>query len=149
MAQRELYWQKIRGVTILAVIFIHCQSAINAPLNSLNGCLYFIMRNLVNFPVNMFFFISGFFLKPIDNKYAFYKKRLPKLVSPYLFYTFAYLGMSILGGRSISMRRIIYVLLLGTASTPLYYIVVLTYFTLLAPFLWNCQEMCSRRKPKI
>lgn len=74
-------------------------------------------------------------MKTTDNKYAFYKKRLPKLVSPYLFYTFAYLGMSILGGGSISMRRIIYVLLLGTASTPLYYIVVLTYFTLLAPFL--------------
>lgn len=37
MNQKELYWQKIRGATILAVIFIHCQSAINAPLNSLNG----------------------------------------------------------------------------------------------------------------
>ena len=90
----------------------------------------------MNFPVYMFFFMSGFFLKtPIDNKFAFYKKRLPKLVVPYLFYTFVYLGMSMVVSRRIDAKQIIFAVVFGTASTPLYYIVVLIYFTLLAPFL--------------
>lgn len=104
-------------------------------LNSWNGCSYFILRNIVNFPVDMFFFMSGFFMKPVDDVKAFYKKRLPKLVVPYFFYTFAYLCMSVVFGENISVKRIVLAVILGTASTPLYYIVVLTYFTLLAPFL--------------
>lgn len=132
---KDIFWQRIRGGTILAVIFIHCQSAIDSPLNSVNGFSYFLIRNIVNFPVAMFFFMSGFFIKPVDDVKAFYKKRLPKLIVPYLFYTVAYLGMSAVFGGSINVKRIILAVFLGTASTPLYYIVVLIYFTLLAPFL--------------
>ena len=132
---KDIFWQQIRGGTILAVIFIHCHNGVELPLNSINGASYFILRNLMNFPVNMFFFMSGFFMKPVDDVKAFYKKRLPKLVIPYLFYTVAYLGMSAVFGNGISVKRIILAVFLGTASTPLYYIVVLTYFTLLAPFL--------------
>ncbi len=132
---RNTYWQQIRGVTILAVVFIHCRNGVELPLSSLNGASYIILRNLMNFPVDMFFFMSGFFMKPVDDVKSFYRKRLPKLVIPYLFYTIAYLGMSVVLGSDISAKRIILAVFLGTASTPLYYIVVLTYFTLLAPFL--------------
>lgn len=101
----------------------------------MKGFSYFITRNLVNFPVDMFFFMSGFFMKPVDDVAAFYKKRLPKLIIPYLFYTCAYLGMSVIFGNGVSVKGIIFAFVAGTASTPLYYIVVLVYFTLFAPFL--------------
>ncbi len=132
---KNVYWQQVRGIAILAVIFIHCQSPIDSHFNSLNGFSYFIIRNIVNFPVYIFFFLSGFFTKSVDDIKLFYKKRLPKLVIPYLFYSFLYLGISAVWGKVISAKQVIIAVFLGTASTPLYYIVVLTYFTLLAPFL--------------
>lgn len=135
MKQKQLYWQRVRGVAILSVVFIHCQSGIHCSYDSFNGISYFILRNIVNFPVAMFFFLSGYFLKPIDSKMAFYKKRLPRLIIPYCFYTCAYLGMGFVSGKEITIKRIMMAFLLGTASTPLYYIVVLAYFTLFAPFL--------------
>lgn len=124
-----------QGGTILAVILIHCYAGIDFPLNSVNGFSYFITRNLVNFPVDMFFFMSGFFMRPVDDVTDFYKKRLPKLIIPYLFYTCAYLGINFVLGNGLTIKRVVIAFVMGTASTPLYYIVVLTYFTLLAPFL--------------
>ena len=79
-------------------------------------------------------------MKPVDDVAAFYKKRLPKLIIPYLFYTCAYLGMSVIFGNGVSVKGIIFAFVAGTASTPLYYIVVLTYFTLLAPFLMKAVD---------
>lgn len=132
---KDTFWQQTRGGTILAVILIHCYPGNDFPLNTMNGFSYFITRNLVNFPVDMFFFMSGFFMKPVDDVAAFYKKRLPKLIIPYLFYTCACLGMSMVFGNGVSIKGIVLAFVAGTASTPLYYIVVLTYFTLFAPFL--------------
>ena len=43
--------------------------------------------------------------------------------------------MTAIFGNGFNAKRILFAVFLGTASTPLYYIVVLTYFTLLAPFL--------------
>lgn len=134
-SNKNTFWQRIRGGTILAVILIHCYAGIDFPLNTLNGFSYFITRNLVNFPVDMFFFMSGFFMKPVDDVKVFYKKRLPKLIIPYLFYTCAYLGIRFVFGNGLTFKGVILAFFMGTASTPLYYIVVLTYFTLLAPFL--------------
>lgn len=133
--KKDSYWQQIRGWCIIAVIFIHCKAGTDFPLSSFNGLSYFILRNLSNFPVSLFFFISGYFMKPVTDMVEFYKRRLPKLVFPYLFYSCVYFAISLLSGSSISVKQIIGVIFFGTASTPLYYIVVLTYFTLLAPFL--------------
>lgn len=94
----------------------------------------------MNFPVDMFFFISGFFMKPVDKITDFYKKRLPRLVIPYLFYTCAYLGIRLIFGNGLSVKGVVVAFVMGTASTPLYYIVVLTYFTLLAPFLMKAVD---------
>lgn len=135
MKNKNIYWQRIRGIAIIAVVYIHSQTAMGSHLNNFNGISYFLIRNILNFPVDMFFFMSGFFMNPIDDLKAFYKKRLPKLVLPYLFYTIAYLGISAICGSEINSKRLLLAVFLGTASTPLYYIVVLTYFTILAPFL--------------
>ena len=53
-------WQVIRGICILAVILIHCSSYTQLD-TSVNGWLYFIYRNLINFPVAIFMFVSGYF----------------------------------------------------------------------------------------
>ena len=121
---------------MIAVVYTHCHSAVGEPLDSLNGASFLVLRNIVNFPVYMFFFLSGYFLKPIDNVKDFYRNRLSKLIPPYLFYTIVYyLGINVIKGQSISVKSIVSALFLGTAAPPLYYIVVLVYFTLLAPFL--------------
>ncbi len=72
-SNKDMFWQQIRGGTILAVILIHYYAGIDFPLNSVNGFSYFITRNLVNFPVDMFFFMSGFFMRPVDDVTYFYK----------------------------------------------------------------------------
>lgn len=56
------YWQQVRGVCILAVILIHvlAEYTLNAESVS-NGTL--MLRQLVNFPVPVFIFLSGYFTK--------------------------------------------------------------------------------------
>ncbi len=137
---KDIYWQKIRGGCILAVIFIHCRNGVECPLDTINGLSYFIMRNLVNFPVDIFFFMAGFFVKPIDNNIAYYRKRLPKLVIPYVFYTCVYFAIRVISGSKVTIKSVIGAVFLGMASTPLYYIVVLVYFTLLTPLLFKALE---------
>ena len=132
---KNTFWQCIRGGAILAVIYIHCQAGVDMPLKSLNGITYFVFRNITNFPVAVFFFLSGYFMKPVDNVKAFYLKRLPRLVLPYLFYTIGYLVLNLLLHGNIGVKKIVFAFLFGTAATPLYYIVVLVYYTLLSPFL--------------
>lgn len=53
-------WQIIRGICILATILIHCRSYTQFDA-SLNSWFYFFYRNLINFPVAIFMFMSGYF----------------------------------------------------------------------------------------
>ncbi|MBR6984302.1 MAG: acyltransferase [Ruminococcus sp.] len=129
---------KTPGGCILAVVYIHCKAGNDLSIDTFNGFTYFIIRNLANFPVDVFFFISGFFVKPVDNNVLYYKKRLPKLIFPYLFYSVIYLIVKFISKGSIGVKTIIGGLFLGTAAVPFYYIVVLVYFTLLTPYLQKC-----------
>ena len=57
MAKRQ-YWQAIRGMCILAVIMIHSLGG----FDSTSGTVLLVLRQLINFAVAIFIFMSGYFV---------------------------------------------------------------------------------------
>ena len=57
---KSRYWQAVRGVCILAVIMIHCPVG----QNGLDQIVWLALRQLINFPVAIFIFMAGYFIKP-------------------------------------------------------------------------------------
>ena len=56
---KSQYWQVVRGICILAVIAIHCPQGTDENLFTWLG-----IRQLINFPVALFIFMAGYFVKP-------------------------------------------------------------------------------------
>ncbi len=115
--------QILRAVAIIAVVLIHtCPLGIWQP----------IVKPFVNFAVALFLFISGYLTKDkiVDYK-QFYKKRISKVLIPYIIWTVIY---SICEGNS---SRILLNLLTSKANGILYYIFVYIQFVLLTPFLFK------------
>lgn len=57
---RNIYVQAIRGVAIFAVIWIHSRNYIKVDM-TFDSLYYLFQRNLINFPVAVFFVLSGYF----------------------------------------------------------------------------------------
>lgn len=57
--QRNNYWSMLKGIAILAVLMIHIP--LTTDTNSLIAT-----RQIINFPVAVFVFLSGFFVKNGD-----------------------------------------------------------------------------------
>lgn len=57
--QKNGFWQIIRGICILAVILIHCPNAIS--YGAAETSAWLVLRQVINFPVAIFFFMSGYF----------------------------------------------------------------------------------------
>ena len=68
--QKDLYWQMIRGICILAVIMIHCPSG--QGYSTLDYHTWIILRQVINFPVAIFVFLSGYFMTA-EKTYGDYK----------------------------------------------------------------------------
>lgn len=58
--KKDIYWQFIRGVFILAVIMIHCPNGLN--YSSIEQNCWLIFRQIINFPVALFIFMAGYFV---------------------------------------------------------------------------------------
>lgn len=56
---KSRYWQMIRGICILAVIMIHCP----AGESGVSQTIWLALRQLINFPVAIFVFMAGYFVK--------------------------------------------------------------------------------------
>lgn len=158
---RDIYWQNIRGICIIAVVCIHCSGySDNYIFNEFNSVYYLIIRNLINFPVPCLFFLSGFFSKmslyeQLDDKYTYIRRRLFKLLIPYLLFSFVYIIFQLLLLIRTHDHNSIYNYLLsvpkliicGEAATPLYFTVVLSYFTLLTPLLFKILKTSNWKLP--
>lgn len=59
----RIYWQKIRGICILAVILIHSFIGYNYIGQEKNEIIWIIIRQMINFAVPVFIFMSGYFIK--------------------------------------------------------------------------------------
>ncbi|MEG1834488.1 MAG: acyltransferase [Oscillospiraceae bacterium] len=143
---RNLYWQNVRGICIIAVILIHCTtglSYIESGLTSFNSIYYIIMRNIINFPVPIFIFLSGFFtnidLAKNDVK-SYYKKKLLRLFVPFViwttFYNAYWMVTNILKNEPINVIAMIKAYFFGTSH--LYFIVLLLWLILVTPIIVKC-----------
>lgn len=70
--KRSQYWQMIRGICILAVVMIHCSTG--QGYSELEYFGWVVLRQLINFPVAIFVFLSGYFMTPekISDKYSIF-----------------------------------------------------------------------------
>lgn len=60
--KKSQYWQVIRGICILAVIMIHCPTG--QAYSSVDYGIWMVFRQIINFPVALFIFMAGYFIKP-------------------------------------------------------------------------------------
>lgn len=113
--------QIIRAISAFAVVIIH----INA-----SGFLAVLDRPFINFCVAMFTFISGYLTNTTINDITlFYKKRILKVLVPYVIWTIVY---CVALGR---MGSVVKYLITGSASAPLYYILVYIQLVILTPII--------------
>ncbi len=113
--------QIFRAFAIIAVVMIH-----TTPL----GNWQVLCRPFINFSVATFLFLSGY-LTRIDNNnwYVFYKKRINRVLIPYVIWTILY------SLASWHIEKIPMNLLTAKAAAPMYYIFVYIQFVLLTPLL--------------
>ena len=128
----------LRGIAIVAVVAIHA-----IPWQYYQKYGYMSYRQLLNFCVPMFFFMSGYWMaqKTIGTlkEYGlFLRKRFLRILVPYVFWSFVYIGYEVVKTHEISMAQVLQKLLTGQACFPtnhLYFIVVIAQFYSLTPLL--------------
>lgn len=90
------------------------------------------------FAVPMFVLISGLVLSfRYDGDYSirtFYKKRINRLLIPYLIWSLIYIGMNFYSNKDISISEIIFNLLTGTAFYHLWFFFLIFQLYILFPF---------------
>lgn len=132
--QKNLLFQEIRGICIIAVICIHLPSSIEGT-SSFDYWLFF--RKVVEFPVAVFIFLSGYFLKvnKEESIFQFYKKKILRLAIPYLIWTILYSAIIIGDNIDLSIGGIFSLIFLGSASGHLYFISVLLQLLVISPII--------------
>lgn len=113
--------QIFRALAIIAVVMIHTTPS---------GNWQVLCRPFINFSVATFLFLSGYLTNiENDNWRAFYKKRIIRVMIPYVIWTFLYTLASRNWGRLPEN------LLTAKAAFHMYYIFVYIQFVLLTPAL--------------
>lgn len=142
---KEKKWQVARGIAIICVILIHCPNGIQLPHDSLGFNTWLVMRQFINFPVALFFFMAGRFqnIEKYDNYWTFLKNRGGyRLLFPFLFWStiYAFSGSlkSILANEQVDVINTLLKIGSGSTAPHLYYIIVLIMFTICAPILVRC-----------
>lgn len=116
--------QIFRALAIIAVVMIHTTP---------EGEWQVFCRPFINFSVATFLFLSGYLTKiENDNWLDFYKKRVFRVIIPYIIWSVLYSMPTVLHS---GIKCIFINLLTAKASGPLYYIFVYIQFVLLTPLL--------------
>jgi len=112
----------IRGLAIMAVVLIHTCPA---------GMWQVVCRPFINFCVGAFLFLSGYLTEvENDNWWSFYRKRILRVIIPYVIWNVLY---SILNGEGL--KAIIANLITTQAAGHLYYVFVYIQCVVLTPVL--------------
>ncbi len=147
MAKKNNIWQAVRGICILAVVLIHCPNAIAFGYHSSIFYVWLVIRQMLNFPVAVFIFLSGFFVnqdKCITAPKMFVSERAVKrLLIPYLFWSFLY-SIPYIFSESFSCKTLVWHFVTGKSATPLYYIIVLIQLVILTPLLIRFLRMKNK-----
>ena len=142
MNQKDEYWQGVRGIAALAVVFIHCRNG----LGYTDGWqyLWFVERAVVNFPVFLFVFMSGFFVRNTNlcdraQCLSFYRKKAERILIPYMVWSLLYIVIDIAAGKvsgnASTASEYIVAIFTGGAAPQLYYCIVLLQLIVLTPVL--------------
>ena len=133
--QRNLYFDTLRGIAILMVVAIH--TFIACEFDNFQSICAISMREIFNLAVPLFLAISGFFIgrKKIESNYqiiTFWKKQIPKVYIPTLFWSIPYLTLALYHQQSL-LKNILVFLLCGYSIY--YFIALIIQCYLLLPFI--------------
>ena len=133
--QRNLYFDTLRGIAILMVVAIH--TFIACEFDNFQSICAISMREIFNLAVPLFLAISGFFigLKKFESNYqilTFWKKQIPKVYIPTLFWSIPYLTLALYHQQSL-LKNILVFLLCGYSIY--YFIALIIQCYLLLPFI--------------
>lgn len=133
--QRNLYFDTLRGIAILMVVAIH--TFIACEFDNYQSICSISMREIFNVAVPLFLAISGFFIgrKNFDNNsqiFKFWKKQIPKVYIPTLFWSVPYLTLALYHQQSL-LKNILVFLLCGYSIY--YFIALIIQCYLLLPFI--------------
>ncbi len=135
LQDRDVSFDAFRGVAIIAVVAIH---AIPWQLYRVETVLSY--RQLLNFAVPAFLFISGYWMskKPIrtlDDYFNFLRKRFLRVFVPYLLWSLVFIGYNTIRTHDINVVQAVQKLLTGGASFHFYFIIVIAQLYILTPLL--------------
>ena len=133
--QRNLYFDTLRGIAILMVVAIH--TFIACEFDNFQSICAISMREIFNLAVPLFLAISGFFVgrKKFESNYqiiTFWKKQIPKVYIPTLFWSIPYLTLALYHQQSL-LKNILVFLLCGYSIY--YFIALIIQCYLLLPFI--------------
>lgn len=139
---KDNYFQVIRAICIMAVILIHLKAG-----TSETGTLdyWIVFRRIINFPVAVFFFLSGYFVnknKVKEDSLTFIMTRSLRLLIPLFIWGFVY--------NFFSSKDLIFNLtfvarsILGLTAAHLYFIVVLIQLVILTPLLIKLVDLNNK-----
>lgn len=127
--KKDLYFEKIRGLAIIMVILIHTIPTNSEPL--------LCLRQVFNFAVAMFIFLSGYFInknQALNDSKGFINKRLFRILIPYLFWSLLIIiPLQLING--LDIKALIIKLLTGQALGPYYFIIVLLQLIIITPIM--------------
>jgi uncharacterized membrane protein YcfT len=98
---KDNFFQIIRGICIICVVLIHSQNGIiykDSGVYSFNYDYWLIFRQLINFPVAVFVFLTAYFTnitKVIEKPWPYYISRCKRLVIPFMVWSILYSALSV------------------------------------------------------
>lgn len=144
---KQKSWQILKGLSIVAVLLIHCKTGTEYETFSANFNYWIVLRQFINFAVPVFFFASAYFVntkKVLGSFGSYFKPRFKKLIVPFYvwatIYTVINIGFDILTRSPIDMKDTFINWITGRVGTPFYFVLVLIQFTLLLPILVRLSE---------
>ena len=135
---KNVFWQYIRGISIIIVIMIHTLYQTFSNYDYLNV----IIRAIINFGVAVFLFMAGYFSKNEPVK-VFYEKKFKRLIIPLVVWDIIY-TIVMLTANDMNFIYIIKKLIISSAGYHLYYIYVLIQLFIVTPILYKYIKIKNR-----
>lgn len=140
--KRDDYFDQLRGIAIIAIVAIHITSVIidKSFTNTFNFYFLFIYRQLLNFAIPLFLFISGYFMAKKDvssvGKYkTFILSQAKKIIIPYVIFTSLFILVDYYSGENITVKSVLLNFLTGNVISPYFFIILILQYYLLLPLL--------------
>jgi surface polysaccharide O-acyltransferase-like enzyme len=142
--KRDLSFDAFRGIAIIAVVAAHGLGTVYPSDNSIIGKWNFnfllVYVQALLFCVPVLFFMSGYWsskrpIKSLHDYGFFLKRKLSRVLLPYLFWSLILLGCTAVKAQKINPYHIVFAILTGKASYPYYFIIAIVQLYLITPLI--------------